>query len=228
MPSSASRPSCNAFSERRANGRNVVPISVSRTPRPFRSNSASPRSRSSDWMRAVTDGCVRKSASAALLKLRCCATCTNASICPRSNGQPAWSMAPEGQLRHPRSRAPLSAASIEALVSHRTCSIARGQQPQPLHYGFEAEFAPAAPLRATPAATGGAVLKTDYAGDLSADAAGREVVIAGWVHRRRDHGGLIFLDLRDSTRPRAGRVPPRPGGGPRHRPARCAASTSCR
>src|ERR1035437_5334826 len=34
-------------------------------------------------------------------------------------------------------------------------------------------------------------------GDLRAGDAGREIRIAGWVHRRRDYGGLIFIDLRD-------------------------------
>jgi len=41
--------------------------------------------------------------------------------------------------------------------------------------------------------------RTRWAGDLRAGAVGEEVRVAGWVHRRRDHGGLIFIDLRDRS-----------------------------
>jgi len=40
-------------------------------------------------------------------------------------------------------------------------------------------------------------MRSHYSGELSADLVGERVTLAGWAHRRRDHGGVIFIDLRD-------------------------------
>lgn len=42
-------------------------------------------------------------------------------------------------------------------------------------------------------------MRSHYCGELNAAHVGEEVQVCGWVHRRRDHGGVIFLDIRDRT-----------------------------
>ena len=40
-------------------------------------------------------------------------------------------------------------------------------------------------------------MRSHYCGQVDEQLTGQEVTVAGWVHRRRDHGGVIFVDLRD-------------------------------
>jgi len=40
-------------------------------------------------------------------------------------------------------------------------------------------------------------MRTHYCGQVNEQLLGQEITVAGWVHRRRDHGGVIFVDLRD-------------------------------
>ena len=69
--------------------------------------------------------------------------------------------------------------------------------------------------------------RSDMCGSLGAADAGRAVRLAGWVHRRRDMGGVVFLDLRDReglvqvvARPDGPPVGPNPAPSPARSGAR--------
>lgn len=41
--------------------------------------------------------------------------------------------------------------------------------------------------------------RTNYCGEVNENLIGKKVVVSGWVNSRRDHGGVVFFDLRDIT-----------------------------
>ena len=41
------------------------------------------------------------------------------------------------------------------------------------------------------------IKRTKYCGQISQEDLDKEVVLCGWVHRVRNHGGVVFIDLRD-------------------------------
>ena len=40
-------------------------------------------------------------------------------------------------------------------------------------------------------------MRSHYCGDITSLDIGKDIEVSGWVHKRRDHGGVIFLDIRD-------------------------------
>ena len=40
-------------------------------------------------------------------------------------------------------------------------------------------------------------MRSHYCGEITSKHLDKDIIICGWIHKRRDHGGVIFLDVRD-------------------------------
>src|SRR4029079_15251874 len=66
-----------------------------------------------------------------------------------------------------------------------------------LPHPTSANNGPLAPRREPTRSSRSVSMRTTYCGLVTEKLMGQSVTLMGWAHRRRDHGGVIFIDLRD-------------------------------